>query len=52
MPSSGSPGGPGTVGRALAEAAALSLAWHVVLVAAAYGLPPLMPSWSPTWAPP
>jgi uncharacterized protein len=47
VPSSGPPGGSGTVGRALAEAAALSLAWHVVLVAATYGLPPLTPSWSP-----
>ena len=47
MPSSGSVAGSGTIGRALAEAAALSLAWHVVLVAAAYGLPPLSPSWSP-----
>ena len=47
MPSSGSPPGPGTVGRALAGAAGLSLAWHVVLVVAAYGLPPLSPAWSP-----
>ena len=47
MPPSGPPGGPRTVGRALAEAAAVSLAWHVVLVAAAYGLLPLTSSWSP-----
>ncbi|RBY77125.1 CPBP family intramembrane metalloprotease [Geodermatophilus sp. TF02-6] len=37
----------GAAGRAVAEAAALTLAWHVVLVAAAYGLPPLSPSWFP-----
>ena len=47
MPPAGLPGEPATARRAVAEAAALPLAWHVVLVAAAYGLPPLTPPWSP-----
>lgn len=35
------------VRRALAAAAAVTLAWHLVLFAAAFGLPPLSPRWFP-----
>ena len=33
--------------RALAQAAAVTLVWHAVLFAAAFGLPPLAPAWFP-----
>ena len=36
-----------TARRALVVAAVLTLAWHAVLFAAAFGLPPLAPSWFP-----
>jgi hypothetical protein len=33
--------------RAVVGAALVTLAWHVVLIAAAFGLPPLSPAWFP-----